>query len=86
MELAHSDEQTYQLELHAYLTTFPDFKYEPSNFVSLEIGTRSKVLETPFMVQLVTKPVSPKKNHTFTYSNFYYSYYSDHYCQSTYGR
>jgi hypothetical protein len=57
MELAHSDEQSYQLELHAYQTTFPNFKYEPPNFVFVEIGTNNKVLVMPFMVQLVTKLV-----------------------------
>jgi hypothetical protein len=45
MELAHFDEQNYQLELHAYRTTFPDFKYEPPSFVFVEIGTTSRVLE-----------------------------------------
>jgi hypothetical protein len=29
MELAHSDEESYQLELHAYWIAFLDFKYQP---------------------------------------------------------
>jgi hypothetical protein len=41
MELAYSDEQSYQLELHAYQIAFPDFKYELPNFVFMEIGTSS---------------------------------------------
>jgi hypothetical protein len=59
MELAWSDEQNYQLELQAYQIFFHDFKYEPSNFVSMEIGTSSKVPITPFLVQHVIKPISP---------------------------
>jgi hypothetical protein len=51
MELARSDEQSYQLELQAYQIVFHDFKYEPSNFVFMEIGTSSKVPITPFLVQ-----------------------------------
>ncbi len=54
MELAHSDEHNYQLELHAYQTTFPHFKYEPPSFVYVEIGISSKVPTTPSMVQPVT--------------------------------
>jgi hypothetical protein len=54
MELAHSNEHNYQLELHAYQTTFPHFKYEPPSFVYVEIGISSKVPTTPSMVQPVT--------------------------------
>ncbi len=50
MELAHSDEHNYQLELHAYQIAFLDFKYKPLTFVSMEIGTSNKVLATPFVV------------------------------------
>jgi hypothetical protein len=86
MELAHFNEQNYQLGLQAYLTAFPDFKYKPLNFVFVEIETSSRVLETPFMVQPITKPVSPLKHNTFTYSKFYYTYSNDHYCPPTCGR
>jgi hypothetical protein len=61
MELVRSNEQSYILGLQAYQTTFPDFKYEPPSFVSVEIRINSKVLATPFVVQLVTKPISPLK-------------------------
>jgi hypothetical protein len=61
MELVHSDEQSYQLELQAYYTAFPDFKYETPSFVSMEIGTNSNVATMPSMVQPVTKPISPLK-------------------------
>jgi hypothetical protein len=66
MELAHSHEQNYQLELHTYQIVCPNFKYEPPSFISMEIGTNSKVPTTPFAVQLVTiiKPVSPLKGGT----------------------
>jgi hypothetical protein len=36
----------------------------PPSFVYVEIGTNSKVIATPFMVQLVTKLVSPLKGGT----------------------
>jgi hypothetical protein len=32
MELAHFDEQSYRLELQAFQTISPDFKYEPPEF------------------------------------------------------
>jgi hypothetical protein len=64
MELARSYEQNYQLELHAYWTAFLDFKYEPLNFVYVEIGTSNKVLVTPYVVQLAIKPVSPLRGGT----------------------
>ncbi len=66
MEVAHFNEQSYQLELHTYETAFPAFKYEPPNFVSMEIGTKNKVSTTPFVVQLVaiTKPISPLRGGT----------------------
>ncbi len=64
MELACSDEQNYQLELHAYQIVFPDFKYKPPSFVYVEIGTNSKVLISPPMVQCVTKPISPLRGGT----------------------
>jgi hypothetical protein len=50
MEFAHFDEQGYQLELVAYQTTFLNFKYKPFNFISVEIGTSSRVLATPLVV------------------------------------
>jgi hypothetical protein len=86
MELAHSDEQNYQPELHAYQTTFLDFKYEPPNFVYVEIGTNNKVPTMPCMVQpiAITKPISPLKrwnrfkDHTLTCSDFYHTYSSCH--------
>ncbi len=86
MELACFDEQSYQLELHAYQTAFLDFKYEPPSFVYVEIGTNNKVPTMPSMVQpiSITKPISPLKrwnrfkNHTLTYSNFYHTYSSCH--------
>jgi hypothetical protein len=59
MELVCFHEQSYQLELYAYQTVFLDFKYEPPSFVSMEIGTNSRILAMPFMVQHVTKLVSP---------------------------
>jgi hypothetical protein len=64
MELAHSDEQSYQLMLQAYQTTFLDFKYEPPSFVSMEIGTNSRVPVTPSMVQPIMKLVNPLKGGT----------------------
>jgi hypothetical protein len=62
MELVRFDEQSYQLELHAYRITFLDFKYEPLSFVSMEIGTSSRIPTMPFMVQLVIKLVRPLKD------------------------
>jgi len=55
MELAHSGEHVYQLELQVYQTTFPNFKYEPPSFVSMKIGTSSKTMTTttPFVKQLL---------------------------------
>jgi len=66
MELAHFDEESYQLELHAYQTIFLDFKYKPLNFVFVEIGISNKVLVTPFLVQpiAITKPISPLRGGT----------------------
>jgi hypothetical protein len=66
MELAHSEEQSYQLELQAYCIVFPNFKYELPSFVYEEIGTSSKVRITRFVVQLVaiTKLVSPLRGGT----------------------
>jgi hypothetical protein len=66
MELARLDEESYQLELHAYQTAFLDFKYKLPNFVSTEIGTSNRAPTTPFVVQLVaiTKPISPLKGGT----------------------
>jgi hypothetical protein len=64
MELVCSYEQSYQLEVQAYQTTFPDFKYEPPSFVFVEIGTNNRVLVTPSMVQFVTKLVSPLRGGT----------------------
>jgi hypothetical protein len=51
MELAHSNEQSYQLELHAYRTIFLDFKYKPPRIIFVEIGISNKVPTTPSMVQ-----------------------------------
>jgi hypothetical protein len=59
MELARFDEQSYQLELQAYQTTFPSLKYKPPSFVSMEIGISNKIPTTPSVVQLVIKLVSP---------------------------
>ncbi len=53
MELVRSNEQSYQLELQAYQTTFLEFKYKPFNVILVEIGTSSKALATPFVVQYV---------------------------------
>jgi hypothetical protein len=64
MELTHSNEQSYQLELQAYQTIFCDFKYEPPSFVTMEIGTNSRVFATPFVVQHVTKPINPLRGGT----------------------
>jgi hypothetical protein len=79
MELAHFDEQGYQLELCTYQTTFLDFKYEPPNFVSIDNRTNSRVLSTPSMVQpiAITKLVNPLKGGTsleitFTCLDFYH--------------
>jgi hypothetical protein len=41
--VVRSDEQSYQLELHAYIIIFLDFKYKPLSFVSMEIGTNKRV-------------------------------------------
>jgi hypothetical protein len=59
MELTCSDEQSYQFEMQTYQTIFLDFKYEPLNFESMEIRTNNKIPTTPFVVQPVTKLVSP---------------------------
>jgi hypothetical protein len=59
MELVRSHEQSYQLELYAYQTAFPNFKYKPPSFVYVEIRTSSRVLAMPSMVQPITKPVNP---------------------------
>jgi len=85
MELAHSYEHNYLFELQAYKIVFLNFKYEPPSFVCVEIGTNSRVPTTLSMVQFVTKPVNPLRggNHTFTCSNFYYTCFNDHCCQST---
>jgi hypothetical protein len=66
MELVCSNEQSYQLELHAYQTTFLDFKYEPSNFIFVEIETTSKIPTMPSVVQLVaiTKLINPRRGGT----------------------
>jgi len=64
MELACFNEQSYQLKVQAYQTAFPNFKYEPPSFVSMEIGTNNRVSVTPSMVQFVTKLVSPFKGGT----------------------
>jgi hypothetical protein len=61
MELTCSDEQSYQPKLQAYQTVFPNFKYKPSSFVYVEIGTNSRVPTTSSMVQVVTKLVSPPR-------------------------
>ncbi len=50
MELARSDEQSYQFELHAYQIGFPNFKYEPPSFIFVEIGISIKVPTTPYVV------------------------------------
>jgi len=50
MDLTHSNEYSYQLELQAYQTTSPNFKYELFSFVSMEIKTNSRILITPFVV------------------------------------
>jgi hypothetical protein len=39
MELTHSNKHGYQLELQAYQTSFPNFKYEPPNFIYVELET-----------------------------------------------
>jgi len=64
MELAHSNEQSYQLKLLAHKTVFPDFKYEPLSFMFVEIGTNNRVPAMPSMVQLVIKPISPLRGGT----------------------
>ncbi len=64
MELVHSNEQNYQLELQAYQIDFPNFKYKPPSFIFVEIGTSSRVPTTPFVVQPFTKLISPLKGGT----------------------
>jgi hypothetical protein len=66
MELAHFDGQSYQLELHTYQIVFLDFKYEPPNFVYVEIRTNSRAPTTPSMVHPIasTKPISPLRGGT----------------------
>ncbi len=89
MELACSNEQNYQLELHAYQTTFSDFKYKPPNFIFVEIGTSSRVPSTLFVVQpiAITKPISPLRGGTclevipLPIQTFTIPYYKYHYCQ-----
>jgi len=61
MELAHSNEHKYQLELESYEIVFLDFKYKHLSFVFVEIGTKSRIPTTPCVVQLITKPVSALK-------------------------
>jgi hypothetical protein len=54
-------------KLHAYQIVFPNLKYEPPSFISMEVGTSSKTpTTTPSMVQHVAtaKPISPLKNET----------------------
>ncbi len=65
LELPHSSEQVYQVELQVYRTTFPNFKSESSSFVSMKIGTSNRTT-TPFVVQPIvsTKPVSPLRDGT----------------------
>jgi hypothetical protein len=38
MELAQLDEQVYQLELQAFQTTLPYFKYEPPSLYLWKLG------------------------------------------------
>jgi hypothetical protein len=64
MELAHSDEQSYKLELQVYQITLLDFKYETPSLVSVEMRINNKVSATPFVVQLVIKLVIPLKGGT----------------------
>jgi hypothetical protein len=72
MELARFNEQSYQLEMHAYRIVFLNFKYDPpphpplASFVYVEIGTSSRVLAMPSMVQpvAITKLVSPLRGGT----------------------
>jgi hypothetical protein len=50
MELAHPNELCYMhIELHAYRTAFPYFKYKPLSFVYVEIGTNRRVPTTRSM-------------------------------------
>ncbi len=44
-----------------YQTTFLDFRYEPHNFVYVEIGTSNRIPATPSVVQpiAITNPFSP---------------------------
>jgi hypothetical protein len=64
MELAYSNEHSYQLELQAYQIAFFNFKYEPPDFVFMEIGTSNKIPTMPYVVQLIIKPVSPLRGGT----------------------
>jgi adenylosuccinate synthase len=66
MELSRCNEQGLQLELHAYRTTFLDFKYKPPSFVFAKNKTNSKILATPSMIQpiAITKLVSLLKGGT----------------------
>jgi hypothetical protein len=50
MELARSNEQSYQLELQSYQISFLDFKYKPLSFVFVEIRTKNKIPTTPCVV------------------------------------
>jgi hypothetical protein len=47
--------------MKAYRATFPNFKYKPLSFIFVEIGTNSKTLATPSMVQPIatSKLISP---------------------------
>jgi hypothetical protein len=62
MELARVDEQVYQLELQAYQIAFPNFKYEPPSFVSMEIGTNTRATS----VASSTFGPDPRKQHVVT--------------------
>jgi hypothetical protein len=66
MELTHFDECSYQLELQMYQIAFLDFKYEPPNFIYVEIGTSNRTPTTPSMVQhvAITKLVNPLRGGT----------------------
>jgi hypothetical protein len=50
MKLVHFNEHNYQLELQVYQIVFPDLKHEPLSFVSMEIGTNSRVPTMPYVV------------------------------------
>jgi hypothetical protein len=66
MELVRFNEQSYQLELHAYRTTFPNFKYKPPSFVYVEIGISNRALATSLVIQhvAITKPINPLRSGT----------------------